>query len=236
MRSAGYILSGAAGMPLDVTKAKDYYKEHQSRIDRISIINGEKSYDLDQNKMLNDVMELGKNAFIGTAKGLYAITQNDYELFKKAEEEDLARADEYRKRINEELGNETSGFQAFVAGVPIHMLRQLVDVRQWPGIVAGQKIGGAIGAKVANSIGNTSKAGYLAGKIIGNATEEVVEEVSDQLITDGELNWLGLLTAGTAGAGFSMAGSFLRGDFSGLGKVQKATPEVQAKVKTEIDE
>ena len=236
MRSAGYILSGAAGMPLDVTKAKDYYKEHQSRIDRISIINGEKSYDLDQNKMLNDVMELGKNAFIGTAKGLYAITQNDYELFKKAEEEDLARADEYRKRINEELGNETSGFQAFVAGVPIHMLRQLVDVRQWPGIVAGQKIGGAIGAKVANSIGNTSKTGYLAGKIIGNATEEVVEEVSDQLITDGELNWLGLLTAGTAGTGFSMAGSFLRGDFSGLGKVQKATPEIQAKVKTEIDE
>lgn len=236
MRSAGYILSGAAGMPLNITSSENYYKEHQNRINRTSIINGKVSYDLDQNKMLNDVMELGKNAFTGTVKGLYAITQNDYESFKKVEEEDFARANEYKNRINEELKNETSAFQSFVAGVPIHMLRQLVDVRQWPGIVAGQKIGGAIGAKVANSIGNTSKVGYLAGKIIGNATEEVIEEASDQLITDGELNWLGLLTAGTAGAGFSAAGSFLRGDFKGITKGSKVNPEIKAKVNAKINE
>ena len=235
MRGAGLILYGKAGNFSDIDLGK-FYKDNQQAIDRTSIINGKVSYDLDQSKMLSDVLNLGYNALSGTVKGLYAITQNDYEAFKKVEEEDFAKADEYKNRINEELGNETSGFQSFIAGVPIHMLRQLVDVRQYPGMILANSIGGAIGAKVANSIGNTSKAGYLAGKIIGNATEEVVEEVSDQLITDGELNWLGLLTAGTAGAGFSMAGSFLRGDFSGLGKVQKATPEIQAKVKTEIDE
>lgn len=232
MRSAGYILSGAAGMPLNITSSKNYYKEHQNRISRTSIINGKISYDLDQNKMLNDVMELGKNAFTGTVKGLWAIRENDYESFKKVEEEDFAKADEYKNRINEELGNETSGFQSFIAGVPIHMLRQLVDVRQYPGMILANNIGGAIGTKVANSIGATTKAGRIIGKTVGNAAEEFTEEVSDQLITDGELNWLGLATATASGAGLSLLGSAIKGDFRGSTKI-KAKVKAEADIKVE---
>lgn len=232
MRSAGYILSGAAGMPLNITSSENYYKEHQNRINRTSIINGKVSYDLDQNKMLNDVMELGKNAFTGTVKGLYAITQNDYESFKKVEEEDFVKADEYKNRINEELSNETSGFQSFIAGVPIHMLRQLVDVRQYPGLILANSLGGTIGTKVANSIGTTTKAGRIIGKTVGNAVEEFTEEVSDQLITDGELDWLGLLTATTSGAGLSLLGSAVKGEFRGS---KKTTADIKAKAKAEAD-
>lgn len=231
MRGAGYILSGAAGMPLNVINSKNYYKEHQSRIDRTSIINGKVSYDLDRNKMLNDVMELGRESFTGTLKGLYAITQNDYESFKKVEEEDFARANEYKNRINEELGNETSGFQSFVAGIPIHMLRQFVDVRQYPTLLAGNYIGGAIGAKVANAVGASSKVGLVTGKALGNAVENTIQGVGDRLITDGELDWLGITTDFFSGAGFSLAGSALKGDIK-----FKSSPEVKAKVKAEADQ
>lgn len=214
MRTAGYMLSGEAGIPKSITNIGDYYKEHQSVIDRTYLMEGKASYDLAQSQMLKDVTMLGVNAVTGVAKGLYGIWNNDYELFQKAEQEDLARADVYKEQINRELQNETSGFQSFIGGIPIHLMRQFVDVREYPTLVLGNVIGGAIGAKVANSIGASTKLGTISGKMLGNAVENTIQEAGDQLITEKELNWLGLGTAFVSGGLFSLGVSALKGDLS----------------------
>lgn len=236
MRTAGYILSGAAGMPKNVINAGQYYNEHKNAIDRTYLMEGEASYDLSQTGMLKDVAALGVNSLIGVAKGLYAIWDNDYELFQKAEQEDLAMADLYKQKINEELSNEPSGFQSFIAGIPIHLIRQFIDVRQYPTLALGNIIGGAIGTKVAASIGTSAKTGLVTGRMIGNAIENTIQEAGDQLISEKELNWLGLGTAFVSGGLFSLGASAIKGDLSFNPNILKSTipDDVKAGVASKV--
>lgn len=200
---------------------KSYIDENRDTIDRISIDRGKVSYDLSQSKMLNDVLGISGNAIkeVGTwVKGTLWDSPIEYdpslslkESLAKTHEKMVARDKEvseiarpfrekakaYRDSIDDELANETSATQSFVAGMAIHTLRQGLDIRQWPGLYVSSLTGGIAGQVAGKSLSFLSPGmAERIGAGIGRFAEEFGEELTDQYTNDGELDFASATMSG----------------------------------------
>lgn len=173
---------------------------------------GKVSYDLSQSKMINDVLGISVNAAkeVGTwVKGTLWDNPIEYdpslslkESLSKAHEQMEQRDNEikeftkpfrekakaYKESIDNELSNEVSATQSFVAGMAIHTLRQGLDIRQWPGLYVSSLTGGIAGQVAGKSLSFLSPGvAQRVGAGIGRFAEEFGEELTDQYTT-GEIN------------------------------------------------
>lgn len=211
---------------------KDFTEEQKAASERYSIKKGKVSYDLAQTKMINDVLGIAGNAImqVGTgAKSMLWDNAIDWEPGKsladyatEMEENDKLisqamkpyrdKAREYKNNIDEELANETSATQSFVAGMAIHTLRQGLDIRQWPMLAASSVVGGGVGAVAGKAFSGI--AGQTIGKRIGSAVgrfaEEFGEELADQYANDGKFDF--------GAAAQSGLGAVVIGEIPGLAK------------------
>lgn len=186
---------------------QEYVAANREAIDRISINKGKVSYDLSQTKMIHDVLGISGNAIMQVGQ-MFTTGKSNRELsemsireqakamIEKDKEMQIAmkpyrdKAYKYKQSIDDELNNEVSGVQSFVAGAAIHSLRQGLDVRQWPMLLASSVIGGAIGSGAGRAFSGLMRetVGQRIGSAIGRFAEEFGEELTDQYINEGEID------------------------------------------------
>ena len=88
----------------------------------------------------------------------------------------------YKESIDNELSNEVSATQSFVAGMAIHTLRQGLDIRQWPGLYISSLTGGIAGQVAGKSLSFLSPGvAQKVGAGIGRFAEEFGEELTEFL-------------------------------------------------------
>ncbi len=231
---------------VEVVNIQDRIKANQSkRYGAYEISSsGKVSYDLSQTRMINDVLGISGNAIkeVGTwVKGTLWDNPIEYdpslslkESLSKAHEhmvqrdEELSevakpfreKAKEYRDNIDNELSNEISATQSFVAGMAIHTLRQGLDIRQWPGLYVSSLTGGIAGQVAGKSLSFLSPGvAQRVGAGIGRFAEEFGEELTDQYVNDGKLDFASATMSGLGAVAIGEVPGLFK---TGVKKVSKA--------------
>ena len=212
---------------IEVVNIQDRIKVNQGKRHGIYEINnsGKVSYDLSQSRMINDVLGIAGNALkivgsdlketfwdnpikynpdLSLRESLAQQHEHMVQRDKKIAEitkpfREKAKA--YRDSIDNELSNETSATQSFVAGMAIHTLRQGLDIRQWPGLYVSSLTGGIVGKVAGKSLSFLSPGvAQRVGAGIGRFAEEFGEELTDQYVNDGKLDFASATMSGFGAA------------------------------------
>lgn len=247
-------------------KINNYYNQNKEEVERFSVDKGKVKYNIPQTELVNNLINISANSIKGllVSPGEEAENIAMKELLSKNPEENKVLQENKKildkkinlsssyfeeiKRLKNEgqglIAPETSTIQSFTAGSIYAVGRQLVDPRQYPGLILANALGAKAAATVGTSLlGSLSKTGASKateaafktfGRIVGAGTEEGVEEFTDQLATGDTINAKEIFYAAVGGA---VIGGAVSIGAKPLGKIidktKKGTPDVKIDLETE---